>query len=186
MNRRVLILFAHPALHKSRVNRHLIAAVRDLPGVKLHDLYEEYPDLFIDVDREQRLLTEHDVIVWHHPFYWYSCPALLKEWLDLVLEYGFAYGDTGTALRGKQALTVITTGGPQDSYRSDGFNQYTIEQLLAPFAQTARLCGMEYLPPHVIHGTHRLSKAEVAQCTEDYRGRIGGLCGSGAEMAKSA
>lgn len=27
-----------------------------------------------------------------HPFYWYSTPALLKEWQDLVLEHGWAYG----------------------------------------------------------------------------------------------
>ena len=50
-SRRVLILFAHPALHKSRVNRRLAAAVRHLEGVTFHDLYEEYPDFNIDVAR---------------------------------------------------------------------------------------------------------------------------------------
>jgi glutathione-regulated potassium-efflux system ancillary protein KefG len=33
--------------------------------------------------------------------------------------------------------------------------------LLAPFAETARLCGMEYLPPFVIHGCRRLSEPAV-------------------------
>jgi hypothetical protein len=60
---RVLILFAHPALEKSRVNRHLVRAVRDLPGVTVHDLYEAYPEHDIDVAREQELLVEHDVVV---------------------------------------------------------------------------------------------------------------------------
>jgi hypothetical protein len=41
---RVLILFAHPALHRSRVNRGLVRAVRDLEDVTFHDLYEAYPD----------------------------------------------------------------------------------------------------------------------------------------------
>ena len=75
---RILILFAHPALQKSRVNALLAAAARPVPGVTFHDLYEAYPDFDIDVAREQKLLLDHDVIVFQHPFYWYSCPALLK------------------------------------------------------------------------------------------------------------
>ena len=86
MPRRVLILYAHPMPRKSRANRALAEAVRGLEGVTFHDLYEAYPDFFIDVAREKALLVEHDVIVLQHPFYWYSAPALVKEWLDLVLE----------------------------------------------------------------------------------------------------
>ena len=63
-----------------------------MEGVRLHDLYEAYPDFLIDVEAEQALLLEHDVIVFQHPVYWYSSPAILKEWQDLVLEHGFAYG----------------------------------------------------------------------------------------------
>ena len=69
--RRILILFAHPVLERSRVNRRLLAAVRDLAGVTVHDLSEAYPTLYIDAKREQRLLIDHDVIVFQHPFYWY-------------------------------------------------------------------------------------------------------------------
>ena len=76
---RVLVLFAHPALEKSRVNRHLLRAIEGLPDVTVHDLYEEYPDFQIDAEREQELLRTHDVIVLQHPFYWYSAPALVKE-----------------------------------------------------------------------------------------------------------
>lgn len=166
---RVLILFAHPALNRSKVNRHLIEAVRDVAGVTIHDLYETYPDSFIDVDWEQTLLREHEVVVWHHPFYWYSCPALLKEWIDLTLEYGFAYGEGGTALHGKRVMTAITTGGPSDSYHPQGYNRFTIAQLLAPFAQTAHLCGMEYLEPFIVHGSLRISPEEVAPHAAAYR-----------------
>ena len=86
---KVLILFAHPALEKSRVNRRLVEAVRDLPDVTIHDLYEEYPDFDIDVPREQTLLMEHDILVLQHPFFWYSTPAMIKEWFDLVLQHGW-------------------------------------------------------------------------------------------------
>ncbi len=86
----LLVLFAHPAFHKSRVNRVLTRFVKETEGVTFHDLYEAYPDFHIDVAREQALLVRHDVIVFHHPFFWYSTPAILKEWQDLVLEHGWA------------------------------------------------------------------------------------------------
>lgn len=165
----VLILFAHPALEKSRVNRILIQGLDRLDGLTVHDLYEVYPDFDIDVAEEQRLLLDHDVIVLHHPFFWYSGPALLKQWEDLVLEHGWAYGAGGTALVGKKLMTAITTGGRASAYQRDGHNRYTIEELLRPIEQTARLCGMEYLPPFVVHGTHGMTPAETHEHSRDYR-----------------
>ncbi len=170
---RILILFAHPALEKSRVNRYLIEAVKGLDLVTVHDLYETYPDFHIDVKFEQELLLAHDTIVFHHPFYWYSSPAILKEWQDLVLEYGFAYGHEGTALQGKKFLTAITTGGGEQAYCREGYNHFAIRELLVPFEQTARLCGMEYLPPFVVHGTHKLQEQQqIAKHAKDYRSVI--------------
>lgn len=149
---RILVLFAHPALHKSRVNSALLEAIANLEGVTVHDLYEEYPDFHINVLREQRLLVDHDIIVWQHPFFWYSSPPILKKWQDLVLEYGFAYGQRGKALHGKKSLSVISTGGRKETYCRGGDNYFSMRELLAPFEQTSRLCGMQYLPPFVIHG----------------------------------
>lgn len=154
--RRVLVLFAHPVLERSRVNRRLVDAIRGLDDVTIHDLYEAYPTLAIDVKREQELLLAHDAIVFQHPFYWYSCPAILKEWQDLVLEHGWAYGGGGTKLRGKLTLNAITTGGPAAAYRRDGYNRFTIRELLAPWDQTAHLCGMRFLAPFAVHATLRI------------------------------
>ncbi|MEO7778479.1 MAG: NAD(P)H-dependent oxidoreductase [Fibrobacteria bacterium] len=148
---KILILFAHPALEKSRVNLQLMRETRNLPGITFHDLYEAYPDHFIDVKREQRLVEAHDIVIMQHPFYWYSSPSILKEWQDLVLEYGYAYGKDGNAFRGKRMLNAITTGGPREAYAADGYNRFTIRQLLTPFDQTAHLCNMIYLAPYVIH-----------------------------------
>ena len=104
---RILVLFAHPVQHKSRVNKELVSAIQGIEGITFHNLYEDYPDFHIDVKREQELLLSHDIFVWQHPFYWYSAPAMLKEWIDLVLEHGFAYGRTGKALEGKQGSKDI-------------------------------------------------------------------------------
>jgi glutathione-regulated potassium-efflux system ancillary protein KefG len=160
---KVLILFAHPRLEKSRINRRLLEEIpKDLP-ITLHDLYEEYPDFNIDVEAEKRLLLDHDVIIWHHPFYWYSCPPLLKQWIDMVFELGWAYGPGGTQLTGKYIFNVITTGGTRDAYDHDGRNRYTLQELLAPFNQTAYLCKMTYLQPFAIQGTHRLTDAGIEE-----------------------
>lgn len=63
----MLILFAHPAFQRSRIKCQLIRAVKNVEDVTVHDLYETYPDLMIDIQREQPLLQEHNVIVFHHP-----------------------------------------------------------------------------------------------------------------------
>ena len=166
---RVLVLFAHPALQKSRVNLRLAAAARAVEGVTFHDLYEVYPHFQIDVTREQALLAAHDVIVFQHPFFWYSGPALLKEWLDLVLEFGWAYGSGGGQLRGKINFSAITTGGGDHAYTRAGLNHFTMRELLAPFEQTALLCGMTWLPPFIVHGTVRLTDgAEIERHAADY------------------
>lgn len=153
MAKKILILFAHPAQHRSEVNAPLFDASKNHKDVTTVDLYHEYPTYHIDIDKEQQRLIEHDVIVFMFPLYWYSTPALLKEWQDLVLEYDFAYGQKGTSLHGKQFLCAISTGGPDSAYQADGFNQHTVRDLLKPLEQTANLCGMEYLPPFVLHGS---------------------------------
>ncbi len=149
----ILILFAHPSQHRSEVNRPLIEASRNLDGVTVVDLYAEYPNYRIDIEREQQRLREHDIIVFMFPLYWYSTPAILKEWQDLVLEYGFAYGHGGTELRGKKLLCAISAGGGEQAYHSSGFNHFSIRELLRPIEQTATLCGMVYLPPFALFGS---------------------------------
>jgi len=163
---RILILFAHPALEKSRVHRRLLTRVPT--GVTLHDLYEAYPDFDVDVPREQALLLAHDVIILQHPFFWYSTPPLVKQWEDLVLEHGWAYGSRGTQLLGKWMINVLTAGGRAAAYHREGYNRFTVRELLAPIEQTARLCGMHYLPPYAIHGTHRLDEAGIEREADRY------------------
>lgn len=148
--RSILILFAHPSLDRSEVNLPLAEISAQLDGVTLVDLYAEYPDFIIDIDREQARLREHDVIIFMHPLYWYSTPAILKEWQDLVLEHGFAYGSDGTALHGKIFFNAVTAGGADSAYQEGGYNNFTLRQLLHPLEQTARLCGMTYLPPFAL------------------------------------
>jgi putative NADPH-quinone reductase len=58
--------------------------------------------------------------------FWYSTPSILKEWQDIVLEHGFAYGADGVALNGKRMLLAITAAGTEDAYSPGGFQHYPI------------------------------------------------------------
>lgn len=169
---RTLVQFAHPALERSRVNRRLVRALTEHLGADatFNDLYERYPHLNIDVEREQELLATHDLVIFQFPFYWYSVPALLKEWMDLVLKHGWAYGEGGDKLAGKRWLCALTTGGPELTYAKGGRNRYTVRQLLAPLEQTAYLCRMHFLAPLTFHGVLTLATdADVAPLVEVYK-----------------
>lgn len=159
----VVVLFAHPRLEKSRANRVLLRHIPESDGITFRDLYELYPDFNVDIAAEQAVLLAHDVIVVHHPFYWYNAPPLVKQWIDLVLAFGWAYGPGGTALHGKSAMHAITTGGAADAYSSEGFHKFTIADFLRPLQRTATLCGMRWLPPFVVHGTNRMSEADLEE-----------------------
>ena len=171
--KKVLITCAHPARSRSKINRALRGAVEDLDDVTINDLYAAYPDFLIDVKREQNLCETHDVIVFQHPFYWYSTPSIMKEWLDLVLQHGWAYGSQGNALKGKLFLQAITAGGDDSTYRKDGYNEFTIGELTSPYRATAKLCKMDWLPPFAVLGIHRgLPDEQVKTHAEEYRRAI--------------
>ena len=175
MKNRIVIQLFHPLLHRSRVNVELLNAVEGMEGVTIRILYDLYPDFHIDVNEEQRILLDHDIVVWQHPFYWYSAPSLLKEWIDIVLQHGFAYGREGKSLAGKKVMTAITAGGRRDVYREGGLRKYTVRQLLAPFELTVGLCNMQYLPPFVVHGTHLLDEKGITEAGQQYQKVIASL-----------
>ncbi len=168
MSKRLLILFAHPLYEKSRVHKAMVRAVPVNEHITFRDLYEHYPDFNIDIKVEKELLLRHDIIIWQHPFYWYSIPPLLKQWIDLVLEFGWAYGPGGEALTGKYVLNAISAGGREEVYQETGRNRFTVKQFLVPLEQTVRLCHMKFLPPFIIHGTHLLTPEQIKVRADEY------------------
>lgn len=172
---RILLIYAHRAPAASRANQTLLDAAAALPNVTVHNLAERYPDYQIAVSAEQQLLLAHDVIVLQFPFYWYSTPAILKEWQDAVLAYGFAYGSNGNKLHGKRLLIATTTGGPTEAYQAGGYNQFTLSELLRPLQAMANLCGMTYLPIFSTSGVRTLDEAGLAQVGSAYQKRLQSL-----------
>ncbi len=174
---KILVLAAHRAPEESRINHAGVTALKSIAGVTVHELKREYPDHQIDVEREQALLVEHDAIVLMFPFWWYSSPAILKDWQDQVLTFGFAYGTNGTALHGKKLMVMTSTGGAAEAYRAEGANRYTVEELLLPFHAMANKTGMIWQTPALIQGANTITEALIDEGVNGWLSRIQALKG---------
>jgi glutathione-regulated potassium-efflux system ancillary protein KefG len=167
--KKILIIFGHPRFENSKVHSLLLKAVSSLENITIQDLYEQYPNFNINVAHQQQLLLEHDVVILQHPVYWYSCPPIIKQWIDLVLSYGWAYGVGGNKLEGKLLCNVVSTGGSITAYSKEGSHQHTLLEFFLPFKQTAKLCKLTYLPPFAIQGSHRLTETELQKLGLQYQ-----------------
>jgi glutathione-regulated potassium-efflux system ancillary protein KefF len=171
----VLVIQAHPYPDRSRANRALGRAIEGLAGLEVRSLYDLYPDFSIDVAAEQAALLRASTIVWQHPIYWYTAPALLKLWFEKVLLVGWAYGKGGNALHGKRCLWVTTTGADDRAYQRSGEHRYPFEAFVPVVQQTAQFCGMTWLEPMVVKGAHRIPFPELQAAAAVYRARLEGL-----------
>ena len=166
----IVVIHAHPYPSRSRACAALVSAIRDIPAIEIRSLYAMYPDFDIDVAAEQAAVERARLVVWLHPFYWYTAPALQKHWFDAVLTGGWAHGGGGTALQGKDCLWVTTTGDTE--YRAEGAHGHTFEAFVPVIEQTALYCGMHWLEPFVVHNAHALDAAGLREQGARLRARL--------------
>ncbi len=164
---KTLVIVAHPNLAESYVNKIWVERLKEEENITLNDLYSKYPDGKINKEVEQQLLIEHDRIVFQFPFYWYSSPSLLKEWQDVVFTFGWAFGEGGTKLNGKEMILAISIGGAEEAYQDSGYNQFTINELTKPYQATANLIGMRFLPTFKKHEVHSLTIEQIRESAEE-------------------
>ncbi|MBT1163706.1 NAD(P)H-dependent oxidoreductase [Bifidobacterium felsineum] len=170
---KTLVLVFHPNMEKSRANAALMAAAQALPAggdttVTVRDEYAQYPDGRINVAAEQQLIEAHDRIVLQFPLYWYSSPALLKEWEDQVLAFGWAYGPDGKALESKEITVATTAGGPESEYQTED-NGATMREVLSPYRMMARYVHATWREPFVVFGSMELSDETLAETAKQYQ-----------------
>jgi glutathione-regulated potassium-efflux system ancillary protein KefF len=173
---RIYLIAAHPHWRESHVTRRMVDAAQSAAAagarIDINDLYGSYPDYAIDAEAEKARVEAADLVVLVHPIQWYSMPALQKLWLDDVLRYGWAYGEGGTALRGKDMWLVASTGATEDSYHPQGYNRYFFDAFLPPYEQTAALCGMRFLPPLVLHGARSTDRESLEAHARTFSERL--------------
>jgi glutathione-regulated potassium-efflux system ancillary protein KefG len=165
----ILVVLAHPDMVQSEVNKSIVSEFNSLDRITIDDLYVKYPEFLINVEKEQKLLVEHDVIIFQFPLYWFSSPALLKKWQDDVITSAFSIGENNK-LKGKKLMVVVSVGGTAGDYRHGGLMDVTMDEILAPFETFARLTEMEYVTPFVTYAVPNpkilnipMSKEEKAQ-----------------------
>lgn len=144
-----LIIVSHPTLADSNAQRFLWESL-PADGVTWHHLESVYPDGQIDQETEQQQLLQYDRIIFQFPFYWYSSPALLKQWQDVVLTEGFAYGSGGGRLSGKEFGLVLALGVSGREYQAGGREGFTLSELTRPYQAMAAKCRMAYMPTFAI------------------------------------
>lgn len=136
---KTLMILAHPRIEESIGNKIISELTDKDKNVEVRHLNALYPDFKIDIKAEQKALESADNIIFQYPLYWYSTPAILKEWIDQVFEYGFAFG-TGSKLANKNVIVSITIGSGKKDYP-----QEVLDKILFPFQGLAAYCKMNYI-----------------------------------------
>lgn len=148
-----LIVLAHPDMNNSIANKTIINELNNkAPEFEIRDIFKENPNYIIDINREQKALQRHNVIVFQYPMYWYNMPAILKIWLDQVFSYQFAYGSLGDKLKGKHLIPSITVGQPERNFQESG-QLSLMDKLLLPVQKTAEYAQMNFHKPIVLYDT---------------------------------
>ena len=77
--KKTLIILAHPDLTRSMANKKLKEVAEKNTDVIVHNIYEEYPNGKINLEKELNLLKETGTLILQFPIQWFNCPSLLKE-----------------------------------------------------------------------------------------------------------
>ncbi|RKD87693.1 NAD(P)H-dependent oxidoreductase [Mangrovibacterium diazotrophicum] len=165
-----LVVVTHPNINQSLVNRLWVEELSSLgEDVKVHSLYEKYPDLKFDVEAEQALLSKYDEIIFQFPIHWFNVPFALKKYIDEVLAYGWAFGPGGDNMKGKKIRMAASTGGNKEAYEGG----VSLDDLLQPMAISFKFCGCDVLPTHRIYGaSHGLAEETIKTNAKEYSSAI--------------
>jgi glutathione-regulated potassium-efflux system ancillary protein KefF len=146
---KTVIFLAHQTLSKSRFNSALINKVKEnAKDVMIRDLYQIYGNVNfatpLNVEDDKKIITEAGKIILQFPVQWYGMPAMMKGWIDAILEYGWAYATEKPALTGKTLAIAVTTGSPESDYSLKGSKKHFLKDFLINFEGTAEFCGMNF------------------------------------------
>lgn len=120
-----------------------------------------------DIQIEIEHVNKADFIFFIFPFWWSSCPAIMKGYIDRVFVHGFAFDAfTGALfnngpLKGKQAKLFLTTGGGEEYYLPEGPHKMTVEERLEHLTYgSLAFCGLNIHPSFIAHGVSPLTPKE--------------------------
>lgn len=153
---KTLVIMAHDDIENSVLNKHFKNELENEKNIIYKDLSTLYPDNKIDIKKEQEDINKASKIVFQFPMYWYSIPSALKNWIDKVFSYDFAYiiDEEGNfkaqALEGKDFQIIATMGAKLESF--EGEDRLCVKDCLNSCFYTAKMLGMKELESIFIYG----------------------------------
>lgn len=168
----VLIVLAHPNFSASNANKVLLENLFNEENITIHNIYENYPDKKIDIAKEQELLTKHSRIILQFPTFWFNVPSFLKQWIDEVFTYGWAYGPDGNALVSKEFGIVTTTGGTAESYYKNGERGFSVDEFLLPVIGSIKYVNAKYIGCVVLNNALNLKEEQTSEAKQHYQNLI--------------
>lgn len=180
---KVLIVFTHP--NSSSFNQALLdnlskGLVQSGHEIKVKSLYQENFNPVLDSDdltqlhqgniperiaKEQKDLLWAEGLVFIYPLWWFTPPAMLKGWFDVVLSNGvaFEYSDIGPTglLKHKKALVLITAGASEDYFNDNN----SLEMSYRPLTDgTLGFCGVKEVSHQIYY--------DIVNCSDEERAAI--------------
>ena len=168
---KTLVIVIHPDIQNSAINRRWVEELNKFPDrYTVHQLYEVYSDEKLNITAEQKLVEQHDKIVFQFPYYWFNCPPLLKKWLDEVMIYGWAYGrQSDFKMSGKRIALAISLGIDEQGYNHSALYKYTVEELTRPFELSFDYVKADYRPFFAYYGMeHNASDEWIEKSVPQY------------------
>jgi len=166
---KTLVILVHPDMENSKINKKWKEELEKHPDkITVHELYKEYPDWNINIEKEQELITKHDNIIFEFPLYWYSSPPILKKWLDDVLSFNWAYGNE-YRLKGKNIGFAVSVGGPKKEYSKTGSVRFSMDEILVPFEATVKYIKANLISHYILFdATESLNEKKLLESAEGY------------------
>jgi len=166
---KTLVILVHPDMENSKINKKWKEELEKHPDkITIHELYKEYPDWNINIEKEQELITKHDNIIFEFPLYWYSSPPILKKWLDDVLSFNWAYGNE-YRLKGKNIGFAVSVGGPKKEYSKTGSVRFSMDEILVPFEATVKYIKANLISHYILFdATESLNEKKLLESAEGY------------------
>ncbi len=110
------------------------------------------------VSEEQKKFLWADTIIYQFPIYWFGVPALLKQYMQDVYEYGLFYQFSdggygmGGMLNGRTYMLSTTWNAPLDSFGHDFWRGvYSPDVALLEMHQSQAFIGLKPLPSFSCH-----------------------------------
>lgn len=178
---KILVISGHPKLEDSHANKLILNRLENADlDVRVRYLDQLYKDgTALNITEEQDHMRAADIIVFQFPFYWYAAPAIIKQWMEDIYTFGFAFGPDGSELQGKKFLASATVGSAEGKYAPSDIkdNCMSIEIFLKPLTALAQFSGMTPLDPlysfqmSYIAGVHENTEA-VIERAENHAARL--------------